>query len=158
MDVWWNHFLYKALESSNWNNHFLNGCLGYQVYLFQILWQAFSRILFFGKLASANRNGCHHSFYKFSLRLQSFKSFMVVSKGFVGRANYLRLIKNEQKNLSVMKTSVKNHNFTWKKGVASTTKSHPAFLQTNFLPGKNHGAKRLKCANKMLHFPPKNTV
>ena len=31
MDVWWNkHFLYKDLESSNWNNHLINGCLGFQ--------------------------------------------------------------------------------------------------------------------------------
>ncbi len=31
MDVWWkNHFLYKDLESSNWNNH-LNRCFRFQV-------------------------------------------------------------------------------------------------------------------------------
>ena len=32
MDVWWNnHFPSKDLESSNWNNHLINGCFRFQV-------------------------------------------------------------------------------------------------------------------------------
>ena len=48
VDVWWNnHFPCKDLESSNWNNHLKNGCLGYQAGIFEDGMLAANFLIFF---------------------------------------------------------------------------------------------------------------